>query len=547
MAALIARDPAPDLILLNGRIRTLWPAMPACSALACKDGRVVALGDDGEVRALAGPATALLDLGGRTAVPGINDAHNHMLELGLKLGKLQVEACRSIAEMVELVREAAARTPPGEWIVGEGWNESLFAEGRLPTRHDLDAATTRHPVLLKRFFNMDVVNSRALELGGVTRDTPDPQGGRVERDADGEPTGVLRAAAKLLCRGLLPEPTMAERIAALEAAGAAYLAVGITSVLEPGLYPEEIRAYQAARAAGRLAIRVNMMPSWHGFREEERREQLDARAAELGVVSGLGDEWLRLGGLKMAVDGGTTSRTAWMFQPFLGEDKVHDFNRLDPEDLRAFFARGHALGWDIGIHAIGDRAHHEAAAAFADVIADAPARDHRHNLIHAYFASEPSLDQMARHGLAAVIQPTFIYYEGDDLFRDVGPELAHRYKPARTYLDRGIRVVATSDIPSTAHYNPFIGLYSLVTRKSWKGTPIAPQEAISREEALYAYTVAGAWLTREEQIKGPLAPGFLADVAVLDRDYFTCPEEEIKEIKVDITISGGRVAYRRDA
>jgi predicted amidohydrolase YtcJ len=544
MPTLVVRDLAPDLILHGGAIHTLWPDLPRCSALAAKDGRVVALGDDEAVLALAGPRTELVDLAGRTAIPGINDAHNHMLELGQKLGRIALENCRSIAEMVELVRAAAERTPAGEWIIGDGWNESLFAEGRLPTRHDLDAATTRHPVLLKRFFNMDVVNSAALALGGVTRNTPDPQGGRIERDADGEPTGILRAAAKLFCRSLLPQPTEAELAAALEAAGRAYLAVGITSILEPGLYPWELRAYMRARREGRLLVRANLMPSWHGFREEERREELEARAAELGVFSGLGDEWARLGGLKMAVDGGTTSRTAWMFQPFVGEDKVHDYNRLDPEDLREFFARGHELGWDIGIHAIGDRAHHEATAAFSDVL-DAAPREHRHNLIHGYFASEQSLEQMARHGLAVVIQPTFIYFEGDDLFRDVGPELAHRYKPARTYLDRGIKVVATSDIPSTAHYNPFIGLYSLVTRKSWKGTPIAPQEAISREEALHAYTVAGAWLTREEDQKGPLAPGFLADIAVLDRDYFACPEEEIKAITVELTVVGGKVAYRR--
>jgi predicted amidohydrolase YtcJ len=304
-----------------------------------------------------------------------------------------------------------------------------------------------------------------------------------------------------------------------------------------------MRAYLLARLAGVLPLRVNLMPSWHGFREDETAAQLDGRAAELGLFSGLGDDWLRLGGLKMAVDGGTTSRTAWMFQPFVGESKVRDFNRLDPEDLRLFFARGHELGWDIGIHAIGDRAHHEAAAAFADVLDAAPPRDHRHNLIHAYFASEESLLHMAHHRIAAVIQPTFIYYEGDDLFRDVGPELAHRYKPMRTYLDRGIPVVATSDIPSTVHYNPMVGLYSLVTRKTWRGTPIAPQEAVTRAEALYAYTVAGAWLTREEDHKGPLAPGFLADLAVLDRDYFACPEEEIKEIKVEMTVVGGKVAY----
>lgn len=547
MAPFLGRSLEPDLILHGGSITTWHPELPRCSAIACKDGRVVAIGDDAPVRALAGPATEQVDLAGRTVLPGFNDAHNHMLELGLKLGRLSLDDCRSIDQMVELVRREAERTPPDAWIVGEGWNESLFVEGRLPTRHDLDRATMRHPVLLKRFFNMDVVNSRALELAGVDASTPDPQGGRVERLADGAPSGVLRASAKLLCRRLLPDPAPDECVAAIEAAGRAYLAVGITSVLEPGLRPWEIRAYQQARAEGRLLLRANLMPSWHGFREDESREELEARAAGLGVASGFGDEWLRLGGLKMAVDGGTTSRTAWMFQPFLGETKVHDYNRLDPEDLREFFARGHAIGWDIGIHAIGDRAHHEAAQAFADVLDAAAARPevHRHNLIHAYFATEESLRHMARHDIAAVIQPTFIYYEGDDLFRDVGPELAHRYKPMRAYLDRGIRVIATSDVPSTVHYNPFVGLYSLVTRKTWKGTPIAPQEAVSREEALYAYTAAGAWLTREENIKGTLAPGFLADMAVVDRDYFTCEAEEIKEIRVEMTVAGGKIAYQQ--
>jgi predicted amidohydrolase YtcJ len=306
-----------------------------------------------------------------------------------------------------------------------------------------------------------------------------------------------------------------------------------------------MRAYLNTYRQGKLLVRVNLMPSWHGFREDETIPELDARAANLGVFSGLGDDWVRLGGLKMAVDGGTTSHTAWMFQPFLGEEKVFDYNRLDPEDLREFFARGHELGWDIGIHAIGDRAHHESALAFGDTLAASSNQDHRHNLIHAYFATEESLQLMAKYQIAAVIQPTFIYYEGDDLFRDVGPELASRYKPMHTYLDRGIPVIATSDIPSTVHFNPMIGLYSLVTRKTWKGTPIAPHEAVTREEALYAYTVMGSWLTREEDHKGPLAPGFLADLAVLDRDYFSCDAEEIKEIKVDLTIVNGKVAYTR--
>ena len=543
---LLVRDLAPDLILYNGQVVTLQEALPRCTAIACKDGRVVALGYDTEVRALAGAQTEQIDLDGKMAIPGLNDAHNHMLQMGLKFSHLQLDDCTSIAEMIERVRAWAARTPQGQWIIGEGWNESYFAEGRLPTRADLDAATTEHPVVLMRFFNMDVVNSAALELAGVRIGTPDPAGGKIEREADGTPNGLLRASAKSLVRRLLSEPTVPELVDAIELASRTYLEYGITSVLDPGLIADEIRAYQHAYRQGKLHLRANVLPSWHGFIDTEEESELDARSSTLGVFSGLGDDWLRLGALKMAIDGGTTSHTAWMFQPFLGEDEVRDFNRFDAADMRRFFGAGHAQGWDIGIHAIGDRAHHESAAAFAEVLERSePGFDHRHNLIHAYFATEESLQQMAEYNIAAVIQPTFIYYEGDDLFRDVGPELAGRYKPMRTYLDRGIRVVATSDVPSTVHYNPFIGLYSLVTRKSHLGTPIAPQEAVSRLEALHAYTVAGAWLTREEDHKGPLALGYLADIAVLDRDYFACPDEEIKEVKVEMTIVDGKVAYRR--
>ncbi len=418
----------------------------------------------------------------------------------------------------------------------------------MPTRDYLDAAATEHPVVLMRFFNMDVVNSAALALAGVDASTPDPDGGKIERREDGSPNGLLRASAKSFVRKLLAEPTVPELIEAIDAASRAYLEVGITSILDPGLIPDEIRAYQHALRRGKLHVRANVLPSWHGFYDLETETELDARSASLGVFSGLGNDWLRLGALKMALDGGTTSHTAWMFKPFLGESEVRDYNRFNATDMRRYFAAGHEQGWDIGIHAIGDRAHHESAAAFADVLERSePGTDHRHNLIHAYFATEQSLQQMAEYKIAAVIQPTFIYFEGDDLFRDVGPELAGRYKPMRTYLDRGIKVVATSDVPSTVHYNPFIGLYSLVTRKSHLGTPIAPQEAVSRWEALHAYTVAGAWLTREEDHKGPLKLGYLADIAVLDRDYFACPEEEIKEITVEMTIVDGRVAYRREA
>ena len=266
------------------------------------------------------------------------------------------------------------------------------------------------------------------------------------------------------------------------------------------------------------------MPSWHGFREEETEEELEARARSLGLHSGLGDEWLRLGGLKMAIDGGTSSHTAFMYEPFEGERTVGDFNRLDPATLRRHFRTAQELGWDVGIHTCGDRAMDMVVDAFAAVAHEVPWPDARHNVIHAYFPSDRALAQMAEHRIAAVIQPTFLYWEGDMIFRDVGQRRAANYKPARKYLDRRGRLRQLGH-PLHGLGEPFVGLYALVTRLNNLGHPIAPDQAISRAEALRAYTAAGTWLTREEGSKGTLEPGKLADLVVIDRDYFAVPEE----------------------
>ena len=476
-------------------------------------------------------------------IPGIFDSHNHLMQVGVKLTRIRLDECRSPEEMMALVRERAKITPPGEWIVGEGWNENIFDDGRLPTRHDIDPATDQHPVLLMRFFNMDVVNSMALRLAGVDVSTPDPEGGRIEHDTDGQPSGILRAAAKLFVRNLMPAPTQSELVEAIRLGCEEMHRYGITSVIDPGLMPFEVQAYQAAYASGQLSVRVNMMLSWHGFREEESEEQLDYRATETGLHTGLGDEWLRLGGLKMAIDGGTSSHSAYMYEPFEGESEVRDYNRLNPEQLRRYFRTAQEYGWDVGIHTCGDRAMDMVVEAFADVIRECPNRDARHNVIHAYFPSDHALELMAEHNIGAVIQPTFLYHEGDMIFRDVGQERAANYKPARKFLDRGIPMAANSDIPSTVSVNPFPALYALVTRRNNVGNLVAPDQAISREEALRAYTIDGTWLTREESLKGSIEVGKVADLAVLDRDYFAVPDEEIKEVRVDMTMVGGEVVF----
>ena len=286
------------------------------------------------------------------------------------------------------------------------------------------------------------------------------------------------------------------------------------------------------------------MPSWHGFRDDEDADRLDARAAELGIYSGFGDAWLRIGGLKMAIDGGTSSRTAYMYEPFEGETVVRPFNRLQTDDLRRFFTRAQELNWDVGIHCCGDRAQDMAVDALAYAAERHPRPDARHSIIHAYFPTDRALAQMAEHRIAAVIQPTFLYWEGDMIFRDVGAARAANYKPARKYLDHGVRVTASSDVASTVSANPFVAMYALVTRKNNLGHSVAPEQAITREEALRAYTLAGTWLTREEALKGSIEAGKVADLAVLDRDYFSVSDEEIKEIVVELTIVDGQIVHR---
>lgn len=537
---------APDQIWTNGRFHTLDPHATIAQAIAIKEGRILAVGQNSEIEAMAGDQTQRVDVNGRCVIPGIFDSHAHLLQVGSKLAAIRLDECESAEEMMELVRQRAKNTPPGSWIVGMGWNEGNFGNGRLPTRHDIDPATAEHPVILMRFFNADVVNSIALKLAGISHKTADPVGGKVERDADGQPNGLLRASAKQFVRDLLPKPTLDELKYALALGCKDFNQFGITSVIDPGLMTHEMHAYQAFYQDGGLTVRTNIMPSWHGFLDEETETQLDYRARELGIFSGLGNEWLRLGGLKMAIDGGTSSRTSYMYQPFEEETEVKNYNRLDTAALRRYFQIAQELGWDIGIHVTGDRAMDMAVDTFAHVAKNSPRPDTRHNVIHAYFPSDRAIDQMAEHNIAAVLQPTFIYWEGDMIFRDVGRQRALNYKPARKLLDRGVRITASSDVPSTVSANPFVSLYALVTRRNNLGNLVAPDQAISRLEALKAYTSGGTWLTREERLKGTLEAGKLADLAVLDRDYFAIPQDEIKDIQAEMTVVAGEVVYERE-
>lgn len=546
------RHARPGLILYNGQVHTVNDRNEVVSALAIAADRILATGDDGEVLALAGPGTEKRDLCRRSVIPGIVDSHNHAWEAGRLMEGVVTFGVRSIEELKEKVRERTLELPPGTWLQGGGWIETQFEERRMPNRWDLDEAAPEHPVVLERIFSTCAVNSAALARAGITRDTPDPEAGQIERHPDtGEPTGILHRAAKMLVRRHMPGPFGSGVVGPAEGvedsvcrAGEEYLQWGITSIVEPGVTPAVSRAYQDLWQRGELPVRVCLMPNWYGFELEHDEERMDRVTDALGLYTGIGDGWLRLGALKMAVDGGLTSKTALLSWPYLGEDHPREVPlRLDLTRLKGLVRRAHRAGWSVGIHVVGDVSQDAAVEAIWEAFRDDP-RPHRHQIIHGYYPTQRSLQRMAEADIIAAVQPSFIYGEADG-YSDLLPwDKQESFLPLKSYVQAGVRVAMSSDMPS-AHYNPFWGLYSAVTRRGLAGYRLGRTECVSVEQGLRMMTFNGAYLTGEESIKGSIEPGKLADLALLDRDICATPPERIRDTRVDLTVIGGQIAFDR--
>jgi len=535
---------AADLVLMRGRVITVDAENRIAEAVAVKDGRILAVGSNEEIRRYIGEGTEILDLEGRAVLPGLIDSHLHLLSLGLTMFWINCSSppMRSIGDIVEAVRHRAEELGPGEWIIGRGWDQSKLEERRFPNRWDLDEAAPENPVyLIRTCGHVVVVNSRALELAGITSETPQPEGGVIVKDEEGEPTGVLlERPAFWLVQRHIPPPSFERKVEAIERACRALNEVGVTGVIEPGILPEDMRAYQRARAEGGLTLRVSMM--LRGVEGDEPLEKSLRRIGEFPLSTGFGDEMLRFLGLKLLIDGGIGGRTALLREPYEGEPDNYGVQTMPVEKLQRLVDEGNLHDMTVGVHCAGGRAIDIVLKAFEETDRRRSIKGRRFTLIHAYLPSEENFHRCRRLGVVVASQPSFLHYLGDSFHENVGAERARWVKPHRAWIDHGIVVAAGTDSPVTP-YNPFVSLWAAVTRRTEGGRQLGSEQCVSREEALRMYTIDAAYLSFEEHLKGSLEPGKLADLIVVDRDILTCPVDEIKSTRVLRTILGGKTVY----
>jgi predicted amidohydrolase YtcJ len=536
------REPV-DLLLYNGKIVTVDDAFSFRSAIAVKDGRIVAAGGN-ELRSRFDAARSI-DLRGRTVLPGFNDTHVHLG--GQSRRNIDLIHTKSIAQLKDQVREKARQLGPKEWITGAGWDEYQMAEKRLPLRGDLDEAAPNNPVVLTRAGgHSSVGNSRALEAADINRATPDPERGLIERDANGEPNGIIRERSDLY-RRLVPRDRPEDVRESLLANVREQLKLGITSLIVAGasVDPKVVGSWAEwgilYRAHGTELPRAAVQIQWPGD-----AKQGEARLREFARKTGDGDERLRIGSIgEMTADGGFTGPTAYTLNDYKGMPGFRGRAMFTPEQLHANIEAGHKLGWQFGIHAIGDAAIAMTVDAYDRVLHDYPRTDHRHYLCHfSMLPPDRTMQLMARNKILIEQQPNFTYTLEGRYVETLESWHLTRNNPLATPIRHGIFMAFGSD---NLPIGPMVGLYAAVTRKGMSGKVYGPEEAVSMKDAIRMYTRNGAFLTREEKSKGTLEPGRLADMIVLPEDPLSIAPEKLLSLKVDITIVGGRVLYERDA
>lgn len=533
-----------DIVLRNGPI---WCGREegVVEALAIFRDKVLAAGSDAEIKPLIGPKTRVIDLKGRLATPGLNDSHLHLVSLGMTMGWVdsKPDAAPTLEALLGAISARAATSKPGEWILSRGYDQTKLDTGRHPYREELDRAAPNNPVMLVRACgHIAICNSEALKLGGIDEKSPTPQGGLIEQQ-NGRLTGLLAENARAPVQAAVPAATEEDIIAGIERGGRYLLSLGITSCMDAAVGQKggfrEIAAYHRAKRDGRLPVRT-----WLTLLGDDGRS-IVPQCYDAGLISGTGDDMLMVGAVKLFLDGSAGGRTAWMTEPYLGEDKTTGVWMWGDAELERMVLDAHKKGYQLACHAIGDAAIEQLITAYEKALAAYPDPDRRHRIEHCGFSTPEQHERMVKAGIYPCPQQVFIHDFGDAYLKVIGPERALSSYPLRTWFDLGLKPATGSDAP-VCDPNPFPNFHTMLTRQTWKGTVMDERQRVSIEEALQAYTEFGAFSQKQENVKGRLAPGFLADVAVFSRDLLTAePADILGDTRCDLTILGGEVVYER--
>lgn len=547
-----------DLILYNGKILTVDTKFSVAQAVAIKDGKITAVGTNANVMKQKGPQTLVTDLGGKTVLPGLIDAHVHAVGAGLSEFRKPLPPLDSIADVQNYVREKAKVTPKGEWIVVPRTLPPRLKEMRMPTAKDLDV-TADHPVAFDGSY-VWAANTKALAISGITRDTPNPPGGEVVKDEKGNPNGILRNANSLL-KGVRQAETFTaqERLAALEQMLKRYAEAGLTMVEDRAVGPSDAALYQQLHDQNKLPVRVGL--TW---RIDAGRpiEQIEREIAASKWTTGLGDDWLRFATFKVTLDGGQSVGTAYQRMPYgpFGRQLYGQTNPdargtlfVDPDKLYRIFKAARAKGWQLTAHAQGGSAIDTLLDVFERLDKDKPIRGERHHVMHGSYMSEHALGRMKRMGVGVDAQPGWMYLDVPALQKVFGARNMRWFFPLKSFLREGIAVAGGTDHMSghgkdnaVNPYNPFLNIWSCVTRKTREGQTFYPEEKISREEALRLYTTGAAWIQFAEKNRGSIEVGKYADLVVIDRDFMKIPEDELKDIQPLQTMVNGKIVYQKN-
>lgn len=545
-----------DALFTHGSIHTQDPGRPMAHSVGVHQGRVVSLDDDLPASMFA----QAHDLGGATVVPGFNDAHFHLTYVGAARQQLDLrpEVCPDMETLLARVAEGAARAADGAWVIGAGYNQN-YLQDQHPTAEQLDAVSGGHPVwLVHSSRHMGVANTAAFEAAGHQgrRGVVAPGGGAVPQDATGRAVGLLQETAKRLVTDSIPAVTV-EDVAQLVAAGSEVaVSVGLTSITEPGLgAPEhlgqsrvDLAGYQLARERGELLVRATVMPyltTLHdldpaGFGATDDGTP-PPMGLDLGLRTGFGDEWLRIGPTKLLSDGSLIGRSAFMCCDYAGDTGNRGYLQFDVELMRRRIIGAHRAGWQLAVHAIGDAA----LDVVMDIVEEAqqilPRPDARHRIEHVSVASDAQLERMAGLGLVGVPQARFVTELGDGAAAAMGERAALTYR-IKGLLDAGLVLPASTDAPVVAP-DPILNVHDLVNRRTGSGADFGPSERITVDQAVEAYTVGSAYAVHEERVKGRLVPGMLADFVTLSEDIYAVAPEHIKDITVTSTVVGGNTVH----